>query len=48
MAQWFTNPISIHQDAGSIPGLPQRVKDQRCRGCGVDRRRGSDSSLLWL
>ena len=26
-AQWLTNPTSINEDLGSIPGLNQRVKD---------------------
>ena len=27
MAQWLTNPTSIYENSGSIPGLARWVKD---------------------
>ena len=49
VAQWLTNPTSIHEDVSLVPGLSQWVKDPSLpRAVGVGHRRSSDSELLWL
>jgi len=44
-----TNSTSIHEDAGSTPGLIQCARDLAVAvNCGAGHRHGSDPTLLWL
>ena len=49
MAYQAKSPTSVHEDAGSIPGLTQWVKDASLpQAAVVDHRCSSDLALLQL
>ena len=49
VAQWLTNPTSIHEDVGLIHGLTQWVTFPVLTvSCAVCSRCGSDLALLYL
>ena len=49
VAQRVKTPTSIHEDAGSVPGLAQGVKGLMLpASCSVSCRCSLDLALLWL
>ena len=48
MALQVTNPTSIHEDAGSMPGPLSGLRISFAMSCGIGHRQGSDPVLLWL
>ena len=48
MAQQLTSLTSIQEDKGSIPDLPQWIKDLGVAMSHTARRHSSDPELLWL
>ena len=48
VAQWVKNTASIHEDAGSIPGLTQDYGSGIAISCSIGYRCGSELALLGL
>ena len=48
MGQWVTNPTSVYEDAGLIPGPAQWVTDLALPSAMVGCRCSLDAALLWL